>query len=85
MAIDKAREEVHQLHLEDPTGAPEENPTVPLADPNDATGRLRLEHYKRCILAQLTTGAPKQKSLNKVQGIQQKSDEDPSAFLQGIY
>lgn len=48
----------------------------PAWDPRDAAGRLRLEHYKRRILARLKMGVLKQKSLNKIQDIQQKPDED---------
>ena len=89
MVIDKAREEAHRLHPADPNGTPDANAAVPIAepawDPNDVTGRVRLDHYKRCILTGLKNGVPKQKSLNKIKGIQQKPDEDPSEFLERLY
>ena len=44
-----------------------------------------LEHYQKCILAGLWKGEPKQKSLNEIQEIQQKPNEDASEFLERIY
>lgn len=54
MVIDKAREEAHQLHLEDPDGTPEANQVVPTTEPHwDPKNRdmPHLEHYRKCILA----------------------------------
>ena len=44
-----------------------------------------MEHFKWCILVGLKKGVPKQKNLNKIQGLQQKPDEDPSEFLERVY
>lgn len=74
MVIDKA----HRLHLVDSNGTPDANSAMPIIqpawDPNDVARSIRLEHYKRYILAGLRDGVPKQKSLNKVQGIHPKPD-----------
>ena len=54
MVIDKAREEAHQLHLEDPDGTPEANQVVPTTEPHwDPKNRdmPHLDHYRKCILA----------------------------------
>ena len=52
--IDKAREEVYQLHLTYPNGTPEAHLAVPEPnwDPNEG-GMLLLEHYHKCLLAGL--------------------------------
>lgn len=88
MVLDKAHEEAHSLYLADPNGTPDANAAVPIAEPtwnpNDTARRIRLEHYKRCILAGLRNRVPKPKRLN-VQGIQQKPDEVISEFLERIY
>lgn len=89
LITDKAREEANWLHLEDPASTLEANSAVPIVEPawdtNKAARRVRLEHYKRCILTNLRTRVPKQKSLNKIQEIQQKLDKDPSKFPERIY
>ena len=57
MVIDKAREEVHQLHLVDPDGTPGANLVeVPTAEPDwDPNNResAHLEHFRKCVLAGL--------------------------------
>lgn len=77
IVIDKVREEANKLHLVECAGTLEANAAIPITepawDPNDATGRFRLEHFKRHILAGLKIGVPKQKNLNKIQGIKQKT------------
>lgn len=53
MVIDKIREEIYQLHLADASSTLEANETVLIAEPawnlKDSRGRIRLEHYNRCI------------------------------------
>ena len=88
MVIDKAREEAYQLHLTDLKGIPEAHLAVPTAEPNwdpNEGRRPILVHYSKFISAGLWKGEPKQKSLNKIQEIQQKPNEDPSEFLERIY
>ena len=54
MVIDKAREEVHQLHLVDLDGTLEANQAVPTSEPHwdPKNGDMpHLEHYRKCILA----------------------------------
>ena len=41
-----------------------------------------LEHYRNCILEGLRKGIPQLRSLNKVQEVQQKLQEDPCQFLE---
>ena len=69
MVIEKAREEVHQLHLVGPNGTPETNLAILIAEPNgDPNNGCRplLEHYRRSVLVGLQKGVPRQKSLNKI-------------------
>ncbi|KAF6104243.1 hypothetical protein HJG60_011243 [Phyllostomus discolor] len=51
-------------------------------DPNSRDGLTSLRHYRKCILEGLRKGVPKQRSLNMIQTLQQKPDEDPSEFLE---
>ena len=88
LVLDKANEEARTIHRENPDGAPNPTRAIPLTEPNwdpNRDGLPLLEHYKRCILEGMGRGVPKQKSLNMVQAVQQKSTEDPSEFLERIY
>ena len=76
MVIDKAREEVYQLHLIDPNGPLEAHLPVPTTEPNrnpSKWGMPLLELCHKFILAE-------QKGLNKIQEIQQKT-EMPNFFF----
>ena len=76
MVIDKAREEVYQLHLIDPNGPLEAHLPVPTIEPNrnpSEWGMPLLELCHKFILAE-------QKGLNKIQEIQQKT-EMPNFFF----
>ena len=88
LVSDKANEEARRLHQENPDGAPNPTRAIPLTEPNwdpNRDGLPPLEHYKRCIREGMRKGVPKQKSLNMVQAVQQKSTEDPSEFLERIH
>lgn len=82
LVINKVNEEIHYLHQEIHV-----IPNPSRAIPWDlSSGDLDLpEHYKRCILEGLKKGVPKQKSLNLMQVVQRKPNEDPSVFLERIY
>ena len=88
LVLDKANEEARRIHHENPDGAPNPTRAIPLTEPNwdpNRDGLPPLEHYKRCIREGVRKGVPKQKSLNMVQAVQQKSTEDPSEFLERIH
>ncbi|KAK1341687.1 hypothetical protein QTO34_016435 [Cnephaeus nilssonii] len=66
LVINKANEEPHRLHQDNPNGTPNIAGAIPLAKPNldPNSGDLAfLEHYKRCIEERLKKKIPKQKSL----------------------
>ena len=44
-----------------------------------------MKQYRKCIWEELRKGIPKKRSLNLIQNLQQKSDEDPSEFSERIY
>ena len=65
-----------------------QNLAVPIAEPYwdpNIGGMPLLEHCRRCILVGLQKGIPGQRSLNNIQEINQKPNEDPSEFLERIY
>ena len=43
-----------------------------------------MEHYRKCILEGLKKEVPKQRSLNIIQALQHKPNEDPSEFLEDL-
>ncbi|XP_006870213.1 PREDICTED: zinc finger protein 77-like [Chrysochloris asiatica] len=67
LVLDKAQEEVQQLHNENPNDTADLAAAIPLTKPhwnlNDG-GLPLLNHYKKCILEGMKKGVPKQKSLN---------------------
>lgn len=82
------REEAQKLYDADPNQTPAPHIAIlqaePSWDPNTNAGVFMLNHYGKCVLAGLKRGFPKQKSLNKVQEVQQEISENPSIFLQCI-
>ena len=88
LVINKAKDKAHYLHWENPNGKPKPAGVIPLRNPNWETNSKDLtflEHYRRYILEGLKEGVPKGKSLNMIQVLQQKTNEDLSEFLERIY
>ena len=83
-------EEADRLHTETP-GNPlwaAASVAVPTVDPNwtvNAGDGLKLKHHGDCVPAGLRRGAPRQRSLSKVQEVRQKLNEDPSEFLERVF
>ena len=83
LVINKANEEAQLIHQENPNETPNTASAIPLTEPdwNPNAGSLAFpEHYGMCTLEGLMKGVTQQKSLNVIQALQQKSDENPSEF-----
>ena len=89
LVLNRANQEAQRLRDEDTQGILDPAEAIPRVDPkwdpNSRGGLASLKHYRRCILEGLRKGVPKQRSLNVIQTLQQKADEDPSEFLERIY
>ena len=88
IVINKAKEEDQCLHKEDPDGSFNPTGEIILMEPSwnpNGGGLDFLQHYRKCILEGLKNGFPKEKSLDMIQALQQKPNEDPSEFLEMIY
>lgn len=88
LVVVKIREEAQHLHDEDPTQTPTPDVATPQVepswDPNTDAGKALLSHYRRCVLAGLKKGVPKQRSLNKIQELRKETGENPAVFLERI-
>lgn len=75
----KINEEAQYLHDEDPNQTPTPDVSIPQVqprwDPNIDAGNVLLSHYRRCALAGLKKGTPKQRRLNKIQELQQELEK----------
>lgn len=59
---------------------------VPAVDPDwGGSAGLQAEHYRHCISCRIVTRGTKTKSLNKVQDVKEKPNEDPSEFQQRVF
>ena len=88
LVINKGNEEAQSLHQKNPNGIPNLAGAIPSIAPdwNQNCGNISfLEHYRKYILEGLKEGVPKGKSLNMIQVLQQKTNEDLSEFLERIY
>lgn len=87
LVINKANEETHCLYQENPNVTPNPAGAISLTKPNrdpNSVDLNSLEDYRWCILERLKKGVSKQKSLNMMYALQQKSNKVPSELLSGL-